>query len=903
MRLLEFLQPIISSPRHSSYHMVKIPMWVLESDRTTYDRFTAKRLTESFMLQEGALDRYKTMINVFAQIDQMGEKIGMKTDYYTKALEELEWAMQVLRREDRIIWYMRLVKANLITKVAHTPVNKVPENQVLIDFIIKEQDKAMGKLQKVYGGSADAELNRFYHGSRTLREQFIHFMSLGLPGINNVQWNNQTQSQLFDAFSTIENEWMETRDSIINHEEQKNADEITKIIEFDDGSAWFNLNRAGCSMEANAMGHCGNGGDSQNGSETVLSYRVPVDEHGRTRDPKKTPGTYWKPRLTFILHEHGILGEMKGRANSKPKEELHPVILRLLMNDIIQGIAGGGYKPENNFSLDDLGEENKKKVLQRKPQLGTLLEQYEIVGKITDHIVNRLAAEFDAYDIEYTNIDNEYIHVERFDSFANFLDTYKNNLTTAKAVSDQLSDAGERWEFDSSYYYGDTEDKENLLDDVRKKDPGWFAQLQEYIRETYGEELEDEDNDYDIDHTGDIVRLLIEEGDEIYDQLGWAISDGHRRGAEDDMYETFEKWIKNDDFFDRSGLQLVPDNPTVYRDDTGWTMVMPTLSFIKGLHAGYYEMDSFAYNSWPDVVGNGFSDIEEPRYGWSGYNEEATIEYVIEQIKIPEIDHIEVPDAGNVTKKQFESFQKDLKGNLLTSTTVRDMADKYKTVVNNVGITNGVITANVWTWVNEPEFQDNPDKAKKAFAGTIKDMAVIATEHQVPLVIRKMHQELITDEVYDIGYKKQKNGYLRFDPPITETIKIRGRDTGSESGLDGFLSDLNNITTPHPFDHRSVLYGAVSMDVSKFGDDIHLGDITTYAEQKQGHATKALQMLKTLADKHHVTIQGTAKAYSKNPAHIQDTKRLLQWYQKNGFEVLGGYPEDGYEIQYIGRGR
>ena len=77
-------------------------------------------------------------------------------------------------------------------------------------------------------------------------------------------------------------------------------------------------------------------------------------------------------------------------------------------------------------------------------------------------------------------------------------------------------------------------------------------------------------------------------------------------------------------------------------------------------------------------------------------------------------------------------------------------------------------------------------------------------------------------------------------------------------------------------------------------DIVALGDVGT------GEGTAALQMLTGLADLHHVTIEGTAKAYSNRDGHIQETNRLVQWYKKHGFEVIGGNPEDGYDIIYKG---
>lgn len=137
---------------------------------------------------------------------------------------------------------------------------------------------------------------------------------------------------------------------------------------------------------------------------------------------------------------------------------------------------------------------------------------------------------------------------------------------------------------------------------------------------------------------------------------------------------------------------------------------------------------------------------------------------------------------------------------------------------------------------------------------------------------------------------------------ISDLLEMRIK-LSSSNRPDDFLNELmqhEDIQT-HPWNRNVLLYGPVGIEVSWFGNEIHLGDITTYSDHGQGWATRALGLLKSLADKYQVSISGTAKAYSSQPEHIRDTKRLLQWYQKQGFENLGGYPEDGYEIKYIPR--
>ena len=126
------------------------------------------------------------------------------------------------------------------------------------------------------------------------------------------------------------------------------------------GWKWVSLGYGHCPIEAKSMGHCGNAGAKS--GDDILSLRDPEGY----------------PRLTFIVND-GMLGEMKGRANTKPKEDYHPAIVELLKHDEINHVVGGGYMPEMNFKLDDLDDETRNELLEDKPDLevdeGELLEK------------------------------------------------------------------------------------------------------------------------------------------------------------------------------------------------------------------------------------------------------------------------------------------------------------------------------------------------------------------------------------------------------------------------------------------------------------------------------------------------------------------------------------------------
>lgn len=142
-----------------------------------------------------------------------------------------------------------------------------------------------------------------------------------------------------------------------------------KKIDLGDGWGWHKLDRASCTEEGNAMGHCGNTGSPSEG-----------DHIWSLRKEKKIGGkTYHEPHLTFI-ENNGYIGESKGRNNEKPHKKYHEAITELLKHPEIKENIGGGYAPNNNFYINDLDPEMREKLLREKPSIERLFTQR--AGKI-----------------------------------------------------------------------------------------------------------------------------------------------------------------------------------------------------------------------------------------------------------------------------------------------------------------------------------------------------------------------------------------------------------------------------------------------------------------------------------------------------------------------------------------
>lgn len=894
MRLLEFLNHK-SLDNKNEWHR-RIPLYYLGGSYSDYAGFRTSKILES-ILNEAAIDRYLPMIKVFEQIDQMG--IG--DDLYTSAKARLDWAMSVLKRDDRIVWYMRIVKFSLLQRAMNTiSVIQFTLPADHMSLVTKEYNKANGKLSKIY--QPDLVKTVAYRADRgTFTHPMEHFLSMGIPKIDQTVWKDQTPWDIEIHFANIEQEWVAARKSVVDTSQDDDWSNAEVILQFPDGSAWFNLNRSSCEIEGDAMGHCGNSHVHRD-EETVLSYRVPVDPRGGAAKTGKHDGVHWKPRLTFIYNTTtGMLGEMKGRANNKPKAELHPKIIALLKMDMIKGINGGGYAPDQNFSMYDLPEDTREALIAEKPSLGTLSDHYKLTGW-TPEIASRFTGQLDAYGVEHHGITSNDKGPQLIAMWNNNVKEFINDQLPSGSYANTVSEyvMGED-QLDYEGGYSTLDDRQTIANEVFDKDPAMWESLQAYVSSEYAEDVGydkkttdyDDESEYDIDDVNDVVRLLDDNGDDIYNQIGWAIDDGHSVGAESQMYNAFWQWLR-EDIFEEAAVNV---NLSDSRYDGPVEVWVDIGKFFKSMeyHEREYDgeslIDSISGTGWIDWME--FSDLEQPYYGWDDYDESAAIESFSNIVEIPEVAAYEIEHEGAATKEDAKNFVKWLSDEFegATAKSMRVVLQNDGGILSDIEEMNGNIVMNYWG------ISGGDTVTKKAtFARTLRKLTEFAKAKKLPIVIRQYDSTNLSNMVSDAGYKKVKHDYLKFDPSVTEAIKLRGF-SGGENAVADFLDDLRAHTSPHPMNH-TVLYGSVGLDVSKWGDGVHLGDIVNYGEAGKGHGTEALRLLTQLADKHGVTITGVAKAYSDKAGHIQDTNRLAQWYEKNGFTTDEGFDDYGFDIEY-----
>lgn len=318
--------------------------------------------------------------------DHVREKITKEWDAHIKA------AKVTLKKEDRIVWYLRLVRQAILM------------NHAKIMDPVK-----LAKLRQEFTKRTGSENLEFIPG---MLDQLEHFLSLPIQDIQTYQFGTNTFDRIIKDFKAFEKEWQDTLDRMFED------DNARVLIDFGNGWFWVDTEKAFCSKEAASMGHCGNQPRSDS-DDHLLSLRKKHIINDKV---------YWEPFLTFILDYHGYLTEMKGRNNDKPVERYHPMIVALLRSDHVTGILGGGYLPENNFSLDDLTPVERESLLAEKPELGNSYDLFHLDGDVTKRVADRFMREMADLYGENGALDRD----------MDFVDDYKKTIVCSWSDVDHL---------------------------------------------------------------------------------------------------------------------------------------------------------------------------------------------------------------------------------------------------------------------------------------------------------------------------------------------------------------------------------------------------------------------------------------------------------------------------------
>jgi hypothetical protein len=387
-------------------------------------------------------------------------------------------------------------------------------------------------------------------GVRGMRSNIVSIMDWIRIGLNGNLGDNKNLNfgQLYNESRKWHQE-LTSGEGDINYVEKN---DIVKDYRNKDGVGfyWVDLNTNDSREECNRMGHCGR----TNSSNTIFSLR----------ETKKLKDNYTvnKSHLTAAIgDEDGIVYQLKGPKNSKPKPEFYPYVVDLILNtDIVKGF-GSEYNSGDDFSIADLSDEQITQIYQSKPEIFNtrkLKRKLQKMGITQDF--QEPDTVFD-WDIEPDSVP---YYVEGDWTIRQSRDA---SGRTKKIGFIETLLSGDIWELTDGYYddwksaleyHADEDNKRTIID---------------YLRDRAGEEFEP---NMSIDE-------LIEEYDDNYEVRG-ALGSAFSDSANSSYYDYAMKQLRNalSDYGDVLSL-----------NDRGATIRINLKNIIDNMGYGEDEMDEF----------------------------------------------------------------------------------------------------------------------------------------------------------------------------------------------------------------------------------------------------------------------------------------------------------------------
>lgn len=624
-------------------------------------------LNESEMLLEGK--QFEAMFNT---AEAIGQRFGQ--NYLLEIVQNCKDAVRQLKRNDRQAWAARLCRlwifGNLVKWDYGSFVDRDSLTRTTADESNREQDKKnfevfhnevtrldnkyKAEYEKAFGVSweADAGFTNVFNprGSADalgfIKNQLLgHYLGIPYAKIQNYIFGKSIKDTVADLKALEEEFKARTKALLPLHE----GDQI--IIRMPDNFVWVMLDRGYCGEEAKAMGHCGNA-DAKYG-DRILSLRKIKD----TIDGVP----FFEVFLTFILQQDGFLGEMKGRGNDKPSVKYHDQIITLLRNPIIKGIRGGGYMPGNNFSLGDLPEDVREKLLDEHPHLGnwqSRILKAEKTGTLKEVLPSFLTdLKQTASWLRDAKVEDGKIVAFEWESIDELVEDMSSDDHTKEVA---------KGDYRVEYHEVDDDSIENLVDELPVQAQIALSKVALKYLEEDGDE--DEIEDFDPSSSSDIVRVLKENDDPNYDALKYGVMDGYETGAQSQAHELLVQAIK--DFKPTKGQVVFS---TYQRDngETGWTWDSP-VKFVMSLSDAASIIDETSneendyYDDEPELATffNGEIKIQQPYYGYTDYDEKYAAESFWERGENTIDDEIETkpeePDFDTMSIEEVKSWMETL---------------------------------------------------------------------------------------------------------------------------------------------------------------------------------------------------------------------------------------------------
>lgn len=276
-------------------------------------------------------DQYRDMLRLAAAHSPRRERL---------AHDGVAQACAILRRHDRIEWYLRVWSRDLLAGAHGLPA------------FTRRQNRRLNRLLRQLGRP---EPNHHYSERQAFLLTWwrLSVEAARVPFLKG--WLAAFPFRRFRSFHDANRHLSTYTAGAARVRDHQTL--VDDFLVFGDGWKWVLAPYESSKIEGQLMRHCGN-----------VGTRDPDLQFLSLRSPERKAGVpFWRPHLTFTLKD-GYLVEMKGRGNARPAPRHHRRIVALLLDPRIKGFAPFcGTTPTQDFTLDDLRPEDRAKVRARVP--------------------------------------------------------------------------------------------------------------------------------------------------------------------------------------------------------------------------------------------------------------------------------------------------------------------------------------------------------------------------------------------------------------------------------------------------------------------------------------------------------------------------------------------------------
>jgi hypothetical protein len=333
-----------------------------------------------------------------------------------------------------------------------------------------------------------------------------------------------------------------------------------------EGFYWADLNVKKSDEECQRMGHCG---------RSSYGYLYSL------RSDKKLPGGKFKinkSHVTASIGTDGILYQMKGPRNEKPKEEYHQYIEPLFYtlggggeedDYLIQGF-GSEYASQQDFKLTDLPDQTIRELYSNRPELFNSRSLQKKLGEMgiieVEPLQTTFTLEIDPKDVHYY-LSGDYVYRTYKSKTPAGNDTTRKVYFYEAIMSDDVWDMWDNWDADwkSALNYEVDQNNEKKIEQMIRnwaekegveidEDMGIEDMIEEYDENDYINEIKnaityavnDAERDSYVEYLRDTIKDALNELGNVfeftYDKIKIQIDlkDILSNSEIDEYFETYE---------------------------------------------------------------------------------------------------------------------------------------------------------------------------------------------------------------------------------------------------------------------------------------------------------------------------------------------------------------------------